>query len=235
MTRGVDRAFAWSGVVFVLAFGVGLALFANFIPPPAPSDTADEVAAMYRDHNGRIRTGVLVCYFGLPFFYAWAAVVARQTRRIPGASPALQTCQAAALAGAIMVFVFSCMFWWTAAYRPDTRSPETTQALHDLSWITFVAAFIPYVVWAASIGLAILSDTDVDPIYPRWVGYCAFFAAISLTTSAFLPFFKSGPFAWNGLFGFWVPLCDFFFWVVVMIVFTLRAVDRTPARTALSA
>lgn len=230
MKQGVERAFAWSGVPFVLAFAVGMVLFAQFVPPPAPSASAEEVAQAYREDGTTIRTGVLVCYLGLTFFYTWGAVVQRQTKRITGASPVVNQCQAAALAGSIMIMVFSCLFWWTAAYRPDTRSPETTQALHDLAWITFVAGFIPYVVWALAIGLAILSDDEVRPLYPRWIGYCSFFAAISLTTSAFLPFFKTGPFAWNGVAGFWLPLCDFFLWVVVMIVFTERAV-RTPHRS----
>ncbi|MGD9663540.1 MAG: hypothetical protein AB7U63_20045, partial [Porticoccaceae bacterium] len=50
-------------------------------------------------------------------------------------------------------------------------------------------------------------------------------------TTLFLPvglifFFKAGPFAWNGMIGFWIPLLDFFIWMVVMTVFLFKAVNQ---------
>jgi len=37
-------------------------------------------------------------------------------------------------------------------------------------------------------------------------------------------FFKHGPFAWNGVLAWWIPLTMFFIWFVVMTVLLLRAI-----------
>jgi hypothetical protein len=39
-------------------------------------------------------------------------------------------------------------------------------------------------------------------------------------------FFKQGPFAWNGLFVFWLPFGVFFSWIVIMTALLLKAIDR---------
>jgi hypothetical protein len=50
-----------------------------------------------------------------------------------------------------------------------------------------------------------------------------------------IPFFKSGPLAWNGVFAWWVPLSVYFCWFVLMVVLLLRAIaddERQQARGA---
>ena len=46
------------------------------------------------------------------------------------------------------------------------------------------------------------------------------------------PFFKTGPFAWNGMFSFWIPGTLFFAWYVVMLVTISKAIDRDALRNA---
>ena len=62
-------------------------------------------------------------------------------------------------------------------------------------------------------------------IVTLWVG--ALFVPGGLLT-----FFKHGPFAWNGLFAFWIPLLTFFAWYLLMFVFLRKAIideARAPA------
>jgi len=47
-----------------------------------------------------------------------------------------------------------------------------------------------------------------------------------MATSSVIPFFKTGPLAWNGLIGFWIPAAVFGLWELVMGIMTLRAVNR---------
>jgi len=37
-------------------------------------------------------------------------------------------------------------------------------------------------------------------------------------------FFKTGPFAWTGIIGFWIPAAVFGVWYIVMTVYLLRAI-----------
>ena len=38
--------------------------------------------------------------------------------------------------------------------------------------------------------------------------------------------FKQGPFAFNGILGFWSPVIAFFIWMAVMTLYTHRAIMR---------
>jgi hypothetical protein len=46
-----------------------------------------------------------------------------------------------------------------------------------------------------------------------------------------IPFAHHGPFAWNGVLGFWLVAIDFFAWAVVMWVCTARAITAEADRT----
>ena len=46
-----------------------------------------------------------------------------------------------------------------------------------------------------------------------------------LMPGVLIPFFKHGPFGWNGLLGFWVVAVAFFVWVFLMWIFTAKAIN----------
>jgi len=47
-----------------------------------------------------------------------------------------------------------------------------------------------------------------------------------------LTFFKTGPFAWNGIFVWWVPFLVFFSWYLVMFVMLRKAILKQAAETS---
>ena len=78
--------------------------------------------------------------------------------------------------------------------------------LSDLGWITFLMPFGTFVVQNFAIGFAILVDKSALPVLPRWIGFFTIGVAILCLRGALLTLFKTGPFAWDGLFVLWVPL-----------------------------
>jgi hypothetical protein len=78
-----------------------------------------------------------------------------------------------------------------------------------------------------AIGIAAFSDHD-GHVFPRWVGYFNVWCAALLLPAVLIPFFKTGPFAWHGIFEFWLAAAIFFGWVVVMTAVTLAAIGRQP-------
>ena len=60
-----------------------------------------------------------------------------------------------------------------------------------------------------SIAAAILNKADQD-VFPRWLGYFNVWVAVLLLPAVLLPFFKHGPFAWHGIFEFWLAALVFF-------------------------
>ncbi|MGB8391334.1 MAG: hypothetical protein WCE76_27095, partial [Mycobacterium sp.] len=89
MSRKADIWFAWSGIPFVLLFVVGMVAFAGFVPPPSPANSAEQIAAIFRDHTNGIRFGLVLVFLATILFPFYGAEIAHQTRRIAGASRAL--------------------------------------------------------------------------------------------------------------------------------------------------
>src|SRR6266446_5756708 len=85
------RLCAWSGPALVVLFFVGLVPLAGFIPPPAPSDSAQLIASWYQDHTTAIQIGVLVMVTGTAFNATFGASIAVDTPRRGHARPDLRT------------------------------------------------------------------------------------------------------------------------------------------------
>jgi hypothetical protein len=80
-------------------------------------------------------------------------------------------------------------------------------------------------VQCLAVGACILKDKAED-VYPRWLGYFNIWVAVLFLPGSLLYFFKDGPFAWNGLFVWWIPLSVFFGWFIVMFVMTIKSLNR---------
>ena len=72
-------------------------------------------------------------------------------------------------------------------------------------------------------------DGSRTVLWPRRRGW---WVALLISPAGIIVFFKHGPFAWNGLFGFFVPLAAFAAWIAVMVVLLLRAIDQDVAEGA---
>lgn len=88
-----------------------------------------------------------------------------------------------------------------------------------------IGAFPPAGLQNLAIGLCSLGDNNNR--YPRWIGFVNFWIAILFLPGVLLPFFKSGPFAWNGLIGFWLVAFAFFGWIIMMWWSTVRAIKNS--------
>lgn len=229
MARKIEIFMAWTGMAWVLCFFIGMVLLAGWIPLPSPDDSAAEVAAMYREDTDTIRAGLALIFVGTIGFILYAATIASQCRRIQGAPTAARYAQLGSIGASTILIVVPIIIWFTAAYRPETRSPESLQLLNDLGWIMFIVGFVPFVAWVWSVGLAILSDESETPVYPRWAGFLCMLLGTLQIPPVLLVFFKTGPFAWNGLMSWWVPATDFFTFFVVMFVLTIKALKNQAA------
>lgn len=219
---------AWCGPTFLVLLALGLWGLAGWVPPPSPTDSAEQVSAMFQQDTTRIRLAMLAFMTGVPLYLAWTAAVTGQLNRIEGRRASLAHTQL--LAGGLVAagLVLPIMIWAAAAYRPE-RSPEATQTLNDLAWIPFLGLFSPAVLQMLAIALVIFADDRAEPALPRWAGYFNVWVAILGIPAGLLIFFKDGPFAWDGVFGFWIPAPIFFVWVSVMTTLLVRAIKTETA------
>lgn len=228
--RRAAIACAWSGAAFCVLFGIGFVLFARFLPPPSPDMSAAEVSRMYADNRNGIRTGAVLVMVANGFYLTWTAVITY-----------LMWCAGFRLMsfvqllgggiGAMGPFLGS-MLWIAAAFRPD-QDPGTTQALNDIAWLFTIAYFVPVFFQFVAVGVVGLSASPERAPWPRWAGYLSLWFATMAVPAALIPFFKTGPFAWDGAFGFWIPAVAFFGFFTVMTPILARGAARSaPDRRA---
>lgn len=217
-----QRLCAISGVVCPLLFFGGL-LSCGFLPPLRPGASAIQIAAHYQQHATGIRFGAALILLASMFYIAYSGAIYGQIRRIPGSG---HTAAGVALAGgavAAVTFMIPAMLWAVTAFRPE-RPPETTQTLNDMAWFIVVMPWAPFMAQNFAFAFAILTDSLRRPLFPRWLGYLNIWATIVYTPAIVLQFFKGGPFAWNGVFVFWLPAVVFGIQFVANTVWLVKAV-----------
>jgi hypothetical protein len=204
-----QRFCAFSGIICVLLFFGGF-VAAGFLPPLSPSLSPAQVAAHYQAHTAGIRLGAGLIFLSSMFYIWFTAVISGQMRRIPGVHPTVINAQLAAGAFAGVTFLMPALLFAVTAFRPD-RSPDATLLLNDMSWIILVMPWTPFMPQYFSFAFAILSDPRPRPLFPRWLAY--------------FNIFKSGPFAWNGLFVFWMPASAFTALFIVNTTWLIKSIN----------
>lgn len=224
-----QRICAYSGIVCVLLFFGGF-VAAGFLPPLSPSMSAAQVAAHYQAHTAGIRLGAGLIFLSSGFYVWFTAVISGQMRRIPGVHPTVINATLAGGAFACLTFLVPALLFVVTAFRPD-RSPDATLLLNDMSWIILVMPWIPFMAQYFAFAFAILSDPRPQPLFPRWLAYFNIWAELMFTPAIILPFFKSGPFAWNGVFVFWIPAVVFGAVFIVNTIWLLKAINSEAEET----
>jgi hypothetical protein len=212
------RFCGWSGFIFMALFGIGLFSLAQFIPPHRPTQTAIEIATSFRDNHTRILFGMTVLMLGFGFLLAFLAAVAMQMKIIENSNrhvPVWTTMFVLAQCFAESTIFLATTMWATIAYRPE-RAPELIQLINDFNWMLLVWPLMPPLVSYLAIGVVSLGDTSRTPVFPRWIGWLNIWMAVLALPAALTPFFFTGPFAWNGLFTFWLSAACYGVFVVVM-------------------
>lgn len=227
MNKNVQYMCLWSGPIMGTLVTIGWWLLAKFVPPPLPSWNAVEIAGFFAENTTGIRIGMIMMIAGIGFFFPFISLISAQIRRMEGNSSTLAYTQLIAGSMSVAIVLFPVMFWTAASFRPE-RSPELVQLLNDMAWLITAMTFAPGIIQNIAIGVAILNDKNKQRIVPRWVAYMNFWMAALFLPAGLMVFFVEGPFAWNGLLAFWLPLVAFGIWFNVMIYAMFQAIKNQP-------
>jgi hypothetical protein len=220
----------WLAAFFgVVLFGAFIA-FPGFFPPMSPSDSADQVAAFYQDHQTMIRASMVVVNLCAVMLVPFFMVVVYQMKRMATPTQVLAYGYLSATATGVTLYAIADLFWLIAAFRPD-RDPQQIQLLNDLAWISFVAPVGMIAAQNACLAAAIYLDARTEPILPRWVGHLSLAVGLAMLPSAGAAVFRDGPLAWNGVVSFWVRNGAYAVFLVVLFVMLRRAIIREQRET----
>jgi len=189
--------------------------------PLGPNSSTQDVVDFY-SHDSRVAAGLVIATLGVCLVFPLIALIGVFMVRMEGRTPVLTLLQLVTGAATGVFLVMPLLLMAAISFRPD-RTPELTITLNDIAWLLFITPIGPFIIQNIAIGTAILNDAR--GLLPRWVGYLNYWVAISFLPDVFAFFFHSGPFAWRGIFVFWLAFVAYAIFLVAMGL-VLRAVVR---------
>jgi hypothetical protein len=219
------RLCAWTGVLFMLVFLVAMTMVVRFVPPVSPALDSTAIARLFAEQSMQIRVATALMMSGAALGWCWSACVATWTARMEGSMPVLSFTQLLCGVFSFGGVYFAVVAWSSAAFRAD-RPQELVYLLSDQGWYWIVMMGSCAWMQMLAIGLAVLFDKATEPTFPRWVGYFNIWIGVLQIPGVMVAFFTTGPFAWDGLVAFWIPLTSFSAWIAVDTWAILRAIRR---------
>jgi len=224
--RLLERFGAWCGVLYLAVFGTGWLLVARFFPPIPPGAGPEEVAAQFQDRHLPLMLAAVLMMCSTFFLFPVSALLVLVTRKIERHTGMLTLMMGFTLATYLVFNFYTPFSFAMAAFRSD-RNPDLVQYASDYGFLQFMGGIPMFVlVWVLiAYGVLVMSPRE-DPIAPRWFGYLNLWIAVLYLPELLVFFFHDGPFAWNGLIGFWIPAVLFIVFFVVSPFVLLPIVDK---------
>jgi len=220
MTLRLLNICALGGPAAVLATLIGW-LVAGMLPiPEGPSLSTTGVVSFFTDDPNRVMAGFVISSIGVVLAAPMFALISVHMLRIEGRRPVLAFTQLIVAAVTVIINMFPQMLFAIAAFRTD-RNADDIVLLNDVAWLLLFTGIMPFIVQNVVVGLAVLHDKSGT--FPRWLGFLNFWVAVSFLPDVLAYFFKTGPFAWNGVLVFWLALTTYCIFLVAMSVVMLRA------------
>lgn len=215
----------FAALFMVVCIVLGIFVLAPMFPPLGQaSATPESIAAFYREHNLSKRIGLCVMMLGTPFLipaFALMGEIIKRSMNMPIVGSVQYAC---GLFGILFTFMMT-ICWGTAAFRPE-RAPEITQMLHDLGWLFATWVAPATMLQILCICIAVFKDSSDQPLFARWFGYVNLWMFILAIPACVINIFNTGPFAYDGLLGFWLPYAALFAWGGALFIGLWQAIRK---------
>ena len=226
-TARVRRWCLWSWPVCLIGAVAGFAAFAGFIPPPGADWDAPRIATFYAENRILIRVGLVLAMFFSALLLPFLTLVSAEIRRIEGRRSLLAPIQFGGAVVLVTFFQIICLLWLEASFRPDNND-QLVRAMNDYGWLVWTMLIPTGTMQFLAIAVASFGDRSADVVWPRWAAYANIWVAITYGGGVLAVFFKTGPFSWTGLVGFWVPTILWAAGMTMNMVLIKRRDDRQP-------
>jgi hypothetical protein len=221
-----QRALLWIFIALSQIYTWSYVFLLNFWPPVPATLSATQIVDLYAQHNMQFRIGVVLMMISGAFCQPFNVVVAAQMARCEGQSPLWSRMQLSTGTLGTWLFGFPPFLWGVAAFSVD-RNPQLTVLIHEFAWLCFVTPPTYFALQLIPIGVVSLSRSNQsDTAFPHWIGFLTIFTALGSSSGVMAMLFRSGPFAWNGIIAFYLPLTLFSSWLICMTVNLFRAIGR---------
>lgn len=224
--RKLHRWAAWAGPICLVTFFASWIVLSHNFPPPDPRFTGRELVDNY---YSKYRSGIMlgmslaacVGMFYLPFTCLLTIKMMEREKQ-----PLLALMQLTGGALTAWILVMCPCIWVYCAERADTLDPELIKTMHFLAWYIFNMTYMITTIQFVAIGIFALMDTKKPVIFPHWAGWLAIVIGLSFIPLTMLPYFKTGPFAINGIWAFHGVVLGFGVVTLTFTHYALRDIRR---------
>jgi len=213
-THKIQRGLAWTGPVMVVTYLVCWVILGHNFPPPSPTMSGEELVT---DYYVKYRSSILLgmsfsAWLGI-LYTAWSVLLTVQMWRREK-TPVLSLLQ---LCGGILtgwVLAFCAAMWvWCARFAGTPGiSPDLVRAVHTLAWFVYDMTWTVTAIQLVGCSVFAIVDKKEPAIFPAWAGWLALITGATFLPLTFLPYFDTGPFAYDGWFSFHVVFGTWGLW-----------------------
>jgi hypothetical protein len=216
----------WCTWIFSALTVVGWLGIAHFYQP-APADLGLEATKAWFSEEHRMGTiiGCTIFYIACAFLVPGSIQFGIMLAKIEGRWPLWSITVAVGGIFISLIIFFNACAWIVAAYRPETGA-DVIQALSDWAWMAFLLGWAYLAMEMFASAIVEFQDKRPEPMIPRWLTWLTVAGGVSLVTAAGPAFFKSGPFAYHGLLGFYVPMAVWGLYLNLTAWYMYKALDR---------
>lgn len=231
MSKLIQLLCAWSGPATVVVVAIGF-LVAGVLPMPLGPDSSTQEVVDFYSHDTRVAAGLVIASLGVCLVFPLIALIGAYMIRMEGRTPILTFLQLVTGAVTGVFLLMPLLLMAAIPFRPD-RTPELTTTLNDIAWLLFITPIGPFIIQNIAIGTAILNDRRGT--LPRWVGYLNYWVAFLFVPDVLAFFFHSGPFAWRGIFVFWLAFVAYAVFLIAMGLILRNAIRSADALETVAA
>lgn len=215
-----------AGPTFMGVFIVFWGIMGHNIPPWNADLPASTIANWFRTEANTIRTGMVVSMTTAPLYCVWGLGIARVMSRVVPKDSLLIDLQVWGAGLTVIPVLVTTSFWLTGAYRPDGLPDYALQMLYDMAWLLIDLAYFTTSIQLFAVGVAFLKDKRAQMLVPKFVSWWAIWVGFMFIAECLMPFFKSGPFARDGMLNFWIEFLIWFVWCPTLTFYLVKAVGR---------
>ena len=219
------RACGWAGPILLVATLLFWGVLGQNVPPYSAALPADELAAQVRSNAWLIRIGMVGQMTVSGLYLVWGIGIAKVMEASEGDNNVLSTIQIWGAGFTVLVFEIPCMAWLAASVRPDVMPAPVIQMLYDMGWMFFDVAYLTS-LQMIPLAICIINDRRSVPLMPKWLGWFTLWVAISFLLLILVPFFPDGPFSRSGILNYWIEFSLFFWFWLLIAIYTLKAIAR---------
>jgi hypothetical protein len=226
MSGRSQKILLWLGVITAVIYGLALRFLMHMLPPPTATWSSAQVAQFYTEHSTEIKIGATICSWTGGWFVPIAVVIGIQLYRHDRVWGIL-----AGASGVIMsiFIVLPPLCWGVAAFTPS-RQADVTTMMHELGVLSMTTTMQYYIfLLIAVVVICLTPNSVVHSPFPRWFGYFTAWMALMSEAGPIAFLTRTGPFAWNGLLGFWAPLAIFSVWFAVLVTQLITCINKQAA------